>query len=118
AIDFYKRAGAIREKLVKEAPAVTEYQTDLAEGNNRLVELQLLKGQTGADRALLDETIRRLEALQGASPKDASLRRGLGEAYALLGELILVGDPAQRKAAQEPLGKAQRLLETLCEQHP
>jgi tetratricopeptide (TPR) repeat protein len=94
AINFLEQALEHRRDLVRDNPAVTEYQTDLADGCHDIAELLLLRAGKGdterRDRAL--KLAQESEALYRRQQKNdeqaITVRRGLAESLALRARLL------------------------------
>jgi serine/threonine-protein kinase len=102
AINFLEQALKLRRELVARNPAVTEYQSDLADACGDMTELLLLRGAATADRdrrrlalelARESETIYRRQ--QKTDEHALSVRRGLAETLTQRARLLIDSAPTE-----------------------
>jgi tetratricopeptide (TPR) repeat protein len=102
AINFLEQTLKLRRELVARNPAVTEYQTDLADVCGDTAELLLLRGGTTGNRERRQralELAREAEAIyrrqQKSDEQSINVRRGLAESLTLRARLLVDTAPAE-----------------------
>jgi serine/threonine-protein kinase len=120
AINFLEQSLKLRRELVARNPAVTEYQSDLADACHDLGEWLLLRGGDDTkrhDRAL--DLAREAEAIyrrqQKSDEQAITARRGLAEVLALQARLLVDTAPDQ---ARPLLIEAEMLFRKVLAQRP
>jgi serine/threonine-protein kinase len=118
AISFLEQSLKHRRELVARNPAVTEYQSDLADACGDLAELLLLRGgEDGERRARALELARESETMyrrqRKSDDQSFTVRRGLAEALAMRARLLVDSDHDEARAL---LIEAEMLFQKVLEQ--
>jgi tetratricopeptide (TPR) repeat protein/tRNA A-37 threonylcarbamoyl transferase component Bud32 len=87
ALVYFERAAALRERIVRENPAVHEYRGELALNYRSIGRTQRVLGNKEPAAAALDKALRLLETLVAEQPSVADYRRTLALTYTSLAQL-------------------------------
>jgi serine/threonine protein kinase/tetratricopeptide (TPR) repeat protein len=116
ALEFFERAVALREKLVRENPAVHEFRGELAFSYRALGRLRRVRGEREPAARAFDQALALLERLVLEQPASPEYRRILGLTYTSLGVLRFEsGDLAESLGYRR---QAVAIQEKLVRDHP
>jgi serine/threonine protein kinase/tetratricopeptide (TPR) repeat protein len=111
AVQSYRKALALRERLARDNPAVTEYEGDLAWTQFELGTLHARADQPAEALKALQQAVERQHRLVERAPKVTAFRRALGRQLGGLGDVHRKLD--NQKEAAQAYQEARQLLEHL-----
>ena len=116
ALASYKKARAIRERLVSENPSVTQFQRDLAWSHHNVGCVQSDMGRTAEALASYQRAFAIRERLARENPSVIQFQRELAASHNHFGMLHrATGQPAEALASYE---QARAIWERLAREHP
>ena len=116
ALESFRRGLAIRERLAREAPSVTEYQSDLAHGLNGTGYMLDVLGQKAEAMELHRRALLIRERLVAANPTVTEHRNDLARSLINIGGLLR--ETGHLAEALTAYGRARATVEQLVREHP
>jgi tetratricopeptide (TPR) repeat protein len=116
ALQFFERSAALREKLVRENPAVHEFRGELALSYRSIGRLRRIRGEREPAARAFDQALALLERVVADQPASPDFRNTLGLTYTSLGHLRYEsGDLAEAAGCHR---RAVEVQERLARDHP